>query len=72
MARLYTITSQRQVQGLDAGRNLVDFYEVHYDGPNGITGSIRVEKRTASPELVDELIRRALGTQLDIAQLGEE
>lgn len=72
MPRLYTITSQRQVQGLDAGRNLVDFYEVHYDGPNGITGSIRVEKRTASPELVDELIRRALDTQLNIAQLGEE
>lgn len=72
MPRLYTITSQRQVQGLDAGRNLVDFYEVHYDGPNGITGSIRVEKRTANAELVDTLIRQALATQLDIGQLGEE
>lgn len=72
MPRIYTITSQRQVQGLDAGRNLVDFYEVHYDGPNGITGSVRVEKRTASPELVDTLIKQALGTQLGIGQLGEE
>lgn len=72
MPRLYTITSQRQVQGLDAGRNLVDFFEVHYDGPNGITGSVRVEKRTADPETVDELIRRQLDTQLQIAQLGEQ
>lgn len=72
MPRLYTITSQRQTQGLDAGRNLVDYFEVHYDGPGSITGSVRVEKRTASPELVDELIRRQLDMQLQIAQLGEE
>lgn len=72
MPRLYTITAQRQVAGLDAGRNMVDFFEVHYDGPNGITGTVRVEKRTATPELVDELIRRQLDTQLQIAQLGEQ
>lgn len=70
--RLYSITSQRQVQGLDASRQLVDFYEVGYDGPNQISGSVRIPVRGATPDAIDRLIRQQLETQLAVGQLGDD
>jgi hypothetical protein len=72
MARLYTITGQRQVQALDPGRQLVDMYEVSYDGPNNISGSVRIPVRGATAEAVDQLIRQQLQTQLGFTQLGDD
>ncbi len=67
--RVYTPTLQRQVRGFENGQS-VELYEIHYDGPNGVSGWIRVPVRSATPELVDTLIRRQLDTQLAISQLG--
>ena len=71
MARLYTITGQRQQDYLDAGRNLVPFYVISYEGPNGIAGEVKVQARNADAATVDQLIRQALDTQLSIAALGD-
>lgn len=65
----YSIESQNQTRA-NVGGSLQDVYEVHYAGPNGITGWIRIPTRTATPEAVDELIRRQLDDQLRIAALG--
>lgn len=67
--RAYTVTAQNQLKELRNG-NLIDVYEIHYAGPNGITGWIRTPTSTASPELVDELIRAKLATQMAIDGLG--
>lgn len=70
-ARLYTPGVQLQVRGL-VGGVLTDLLEVHYEGPNGIAGWVRVPLRTATPEAVDALIRAQLDKQLSIAALGEQ
>lgn len=66
----YKITGQTQTKGYDEGRNLVDMYEVYYEGPMGISGNVRVAVNQATPQLVDQLITRQLTTQLQIANLG--
>jgi hypothetical protein len=67
--RDYTVVGQRQTRATMGGQ-LVDVYDIDYEGPNGITGSVRVPVRTASEDQVDTLIRRQLDTQLGISQLG--
>lgn len=67
--RAYTVEQQLQVRGLVAGQ-LTDMLEVHYAGPNGITGWVRVPLRTATEESVDATIRQQLDKQLAIAALG--
>lgn len=69
--RLYTISGQRQVRGLDGTNNLVDMYEISYTGPGAITGSVRIPISLADPAYVDARIRDALNRQLQIAQLGQ-
>lgn len=69
--RLYTILSQEQVRGLDMRSNMIDLYEIHYQGPNDIRGWVRVPVDGASPEAVDTAIRRRLANQLTIHELGE-
>lgn len=69
--RIYTIEMQRQRTSVVNGV-LTDVYEVHYAGPNGITGYVLVPVRTATPDAVDELIRRQLAGQLEIAALGTQ
>lgn len=68
--RLYTTGPQNQVRAL-VGGVLTDVYEIHYTGPNGITGWVRLPVATATPENVDTLIRRQLDDQLRFAALGE-
>lgn len=68
--RLYTIEFQNQVRAL-VGNQLTDMYEIHYAGPNGIKGWVRVPVATATEDQVDTLIRRQLDDQLRIAALGE-
>ncbi len=67
--RHYTVGPQRQVRAYENGAT-VEMYEIHYEGPNGVTGWVRVPVRTATPEVVDALIRTALDTQLGIGRLG--
>lgn len=70
-ARLYTPGVQIPTRAL-VGGVLTDVMEVHYEGPNGITGWVRVPTRTMTAEQVDTLIRAQLDKQLQIAALGAE
>lgn len=67
--RDYTPGAQLQVRQMLAGQ-LTDMLEVHYQGPAGITGWVRVPVATASAEQVDALIRAQLAEQLKIHALG--
>jgi hypothetical protein len=67
--RLYTVDFQNQVRAL-VGNQLTDMYEIHYSGPNGIKGWVRIPVATATREQVDTLIQRQLDDQLGIAGLG--
>lgn len=69
--RLYTITAQLPVRGL-VGNQLADMIEVHWSGPNNITGWVRIPRATADAAGVDRLIREQLDRQLGIAALGSE
>jgi hypothetical protein len=69
--RLYTVGTQTPKRAMVGGQ-ITDVLDVYYTGPNGISGYITVPTATATPELVDTLIRRELDTRLQIAALGEQ
>lgn len=69
--RLYTILGQTQVRDFDERANVVDMYEISYEGPNHIRGYLRIPVRDATPDSVDAAIRRRLANQLAIHELGE-
>lgn len=67
--RLYTTGPQIQKRTLIGG-TLTDVYEIHYQGPNAISGWVTLPVATATEDQVDTLIRRQLDEQLRIAALG--